>query len=106
MKYPITEYDKNLLLQNSLSYKMKISVTDSNRRIVDVLYGFYGGGNININTDSNIRRTADFTLKLDDIVNNIESKIGNWLGLYYEIEIGILCIFHLSSASFPEIQST
>lgn len=90
MKYPITEYDKNLLLQNSLSYKMKISVTDSNRRIVDVLYGFYGGGNININTDSNIRRTADFTLKLDDIVNNIESKIGNWLGLYYEIEIGIL----------------
>lgn len=89
MKYPITEEDKDLLLQESLSYKMKVIVTDKNRNIIDTIYGIYNGGNLSINTESNIRRTANFTLILDETVNNIESKIESWLGLYYEVEIGV-----------------
>lgn len=92
MKYPITEYDKDLLLQHQLSYKTRITVVNRDGSIVDELCGVCTFGSLNIDSDSNIRRTANFSLKLDDFIENIESKIGNWLGLYYVIEIGVLDI--------------
>lgn len=90
MKYPITEYDKDLLLQNILNYKIRITVTDKCRNVVDVLYGISNVGGLCIDSDSNIRRTFSFSLKLDDFIKNIENKIAGWIGLYYEIDIGLL----------------
>lgn len=90
MKYPITEYDKELLLQSIMQYKLKISVTDKKRNVIDVLTGISEVGGIHIDADSNIRRTFSFTLKPDDFIDNIEAKIAGWMGLYYEIEIGLL----------------
>lgn len=90
MKYPITEYDKELLLQHSLHFKIKVTVTNLSRNIVDILYGITNIGTCNIDSESNIRRTFHFSLKLDDFIENIESKIASWIGLYYEVEIGVL----------------
>ena len=89
MKYPITEYDKELLLQHQLYYKIRVSVVNNDEAVIDMLTGIYTCGSLNIDSDSNIRRTANFTIKLDDFVDNIEAKISNWLGLYYVVELGI-----------------
>lgn len=89
MKYPITEYDKELLLQHQLYYKIRVSVVDNDDTVIDTLSGIYTCGNLNIDSDSNIRRTANFTIKLDDFIDNIEAKISNWLGLYYVVELGV-----------------
>lgn len=89
MKYLITEYDKELLLQHQLYYKIRVSVVNNDDAVIDILTGIYTCGSLNIDSDSNIRRTANFTIKLDDFVDNIEAKISNWLGLYYVVELGI-----------------
>ena len=41
MKYRITELDKELILQNTnaLTYRIRISVTNNKRKIIDVLTG-------------------------------------------------------------------
>lgn len=90
MKYDITEYDKELLLQNNIRYKTKIEVTNLDREILDVLTGIieFGGGNID--ADSNIRRTQSFILQLDDYVNDIEDKLFSWIGLYYDVYVGVM----------------
>lgn len=91
MRYRITELDKELILQNTnaLTYRMRISVTNNKRKIIDVLTGITDLGSSNIDSDSNIRRTLSCTIKLDDFINDIEAKISHWLGLYYEVEVGI-----------------
>ena len=91
MKYRITELDKELILQNTnaLTYRIRISVTNNKRKIIDVLTGITDLGSSNIDSDSNIRRTLSCTIKLDDFINDIEAKISHWLGLYYEVEVGI-----------------
>ncbi len=92
MKYPITEYDKELLLQNSIQYKIKLIVTNSKYQILDVIYGLSDIGTINIDSDSDVRRTTSFTIKLDDYITDIESRIYHWIGLYYELHMGIFDI--------------
>lgn len=90
MKYPVTERDKNLLLQMSLEYRIRITLTNESRNVIDVIYGTSDVGGMSVDSNSNIRRTFSFTLKLDDFINNIESKIASWIGLYYEVDIGIV----------------
>lgn len=89
MKYPITEYDKELLLQNVMQYKIRVTVTDTSKKVIDVLYGISDAGGIHIDADSNIRRTFSFSLQLDEFIRGIEQKIAAWMGLYYEIDIGV-----------------
>ena len=64
-------------------------MTNNKRKIIDVLTGITDLGSSNIDSDSNIRRTLSCTIKLDDFINDIEAKISHWLGLYYEVEVGI-----------------
>ncbi len=90
MKYTITEYDKSLLLQKNLQYREKIVITDGKRNIVDTLTGISEIGSSNIDPASNIRRTFNFTLKLDDFIENIENKIASWIGYYYEVSVGLV----------------
>lgn len=90
MKYNITEHDKELLLQGNLQYKIRVTVTDKSRKVIDVLYGTAETGGISVDSDSDIRRTFSFTLIPDKLTDQIESKISGWIGLYYEVDIGIL----------------
>ena len=89
MKYVITEEDKRLLLLSNIKYKFRINVADSSGKLVDSIYGISDFGGASLNTDSDIRRTTSFTLKLEDFINDIESKITSWMGLFYVIDIGI-----------------
>lgn len=92
MKYIITEQDKELLLQKHMQYKIRITVTNSAGNIIDVLNGIADTGGIQIDAGSNIRRTCSVTLKLEEFIHNIEEKIAGWMGLYYEVDIGIYSI--------------
>lgn len=90
MRYVITEEDKMLFLQGDLEYKYRLNVKDKNR-IKDVLYGISQVGSYSINGQSDVRRNIDITLLLDEIYN-IEHKIESWMGLEFELEIGIYSI--------------
>ena len=99
MRYVITEEDKLMFLQGTLEYKYRLSVKDKNR-IIDVLYGVSQVGSYNINGQSDIRRTVDITLLLDDFYN-IENKIESWYGLDFEFEIGIFSILKNDYLWYP-----
>lgn len=94
MKYNITEYDKNLLLQSEINYKYRLYVLDKNERIVDELEGVSNIGNYNIDVDSDIRRTTSFVLELDATYSSrhIEEKIETWIGYDFKLQIGVYSI--------------
>lgn len=94
MKYNITQEDKELLLQDSLDYKYRLLVLNNNGNILDELFCIMSVGNYSIDSDSNIRRTTSLTLLLDDIYQSIsiENKIYDWIGLSFELQIGIYSI--------------
>lgn len=91
MKYTITEFDKNLLLQNELHYKYRLFVIDRNQNTIDTLEGISNIGNYNIDASSTIRRTTSFVLELDNIYssNHIEEKIESWIGYDFKMQIGV-----------------
>jgi len=94
MKYIITEYDKNLLLQSEINYKYRLYILDKNERIVDELEGISNIGNYNIDPDSDIRRTTSFILELDSTYSSrhIEEKIETWIGYDFKLQIGVYSI--------------
>lgn len=85
MRYTITEEDKLLFSQGSLDYKYRFSVMKGSQ-IVDVLYGVSQAGTYGINGESDIRRTLNFTLTLEEFHTNIEEKIQSWFGLDFKFE--------------------
>lgn len=89
MRYNITEYDKNLILQNVIKCKARLNITDDKKRILDCMEGILQIGSYNVDVDSNVRRTINATLKMDDLSDSIETKINHWLGLNFELLIGI-----------------
>lgn len=73
MKYRINEEDKLLFSQGALDYKYRLSVMKGSR-IVDIIYGISQLGTYGINGESDIRRTLNFTLALDEFQTDIEEK--------------------------------
>lgn len=59
--YNITEWDKYLMLQNSLHYRVRFEVLDSNMKIINTVEGIVDGGNASIDSSSNVRRTLSLT---------------------------------------------
>lgn len=94
MKYNITQKDKNLILQNTIDYKYKLLVINNNGNILDELYCMLSIGSYNIDSESDIRRTTSISLLLDDKYKSmsIEDKIYDWIGLNFELQIGIYSI--------------
>lgn len=97
MRYTITEEDKLLFSQGSLDYKYRFSVMKGSQ-IVDVLYGVSQAGTYGINGESDIRRTLNFTLTLDEFHTNIEEKyragsdwISNLKSVYTAFLTTIIC---------------
>ena len=94
MKYNITQKDKDLLLQNSLDYKYKLLVLNNNGNILDELDCIMSIGTYTIDSESDIRRTTSLILFLDDSYQSmsVENKIYDWIGLNFELQIGIYSI--------------
>ena len=94
MKYNITQQDKNLLLQNSLDYKYKLLVLNNNGNILDELDCIMSIGTYTIESESYVRRATSLILFLDDSYQSmsVESKIYDWIGLNFELQIGIYSI--------------
>jgi len=90
MKYVILEDDKELLQQPIVNYKMRISIVKSDMKtIITSFTGVSDFGTLDIQSSSDIRRTCDFTLKLDDFISDIENEINTWLGFFYKIDLGV-----------------
>lgn len=91
MKYRINEEDKLLFSQGALDYKYRLSVMKGSR-FVDVIYGISQLGTYGISGESDIRRTLNFTLALDEFQTDIEEKIQSWFGLDFKFEIGMYSV--------------
>lgn len=94
MKYNITQYDKDLLTQESVDYKYRLFIVGKNKNILDELYGIKSIGAYTIDSESDIRRTASFTMYLDDCFRSvsIENRLADWIGCDFELQIGIYSI--------------
>ena len=66
MKYNITQYDKDLLLQSEIQYKYKLLVLSNNKQVIDELTSLQTIGSYSIDSSSSIRRTTSFTMYLDN----------------------------------------
>lgn len=91
MKYNITQRDKDMLLQDTIDYQYRLLVLNRNNSVIDELSCIMSIGAYNIDSESDIRRTASMTLFLDDVYRtmSIETKIYEWIGLNFELQIGI-----------------
>lgn len=91
MKYHITQYDKDLLTQESTDYKYRLFIVGKNKNRLDELYGIKSIGTYTIDSDSETRRTVSFTMYLDDSYrsDSLENKLTDWIGCNFELQIGI-----------------
>ena len=91
MRYNITQFDKELLLQGSMQYNYRLFVIDSGGNVIDELSGLQAIGSYSINADSKIRRTASFTMYLNNSSRQIpvEKKLYEWIGFSFQLQIGI-----------------
>lgn len=62
MSYIVTQEDLMLVLQHSQTIQLKIEVLDQNQKIIGTIYGIVSG-NMSINGESDIRRTANFVVQ-------------------------------------------
>lgn len=94
MKYNITQYDKDLLLQGEIQYKYRLLVIDKNKSIIDELTSLQTMGSYSIDSDSDIRRTTSFIMYLDNSYKDysVEKKLYEWIGYNFELQIGIYSI--------------
>lgn len=91
MRYNITQFDKELLLQGSIQYNYRLFVIDGSRNVIDELSDLQAIGAYSINADSKIRRTASFTMYLNNSGRQIpvEKKLYDWIGFSFQLQIGI-----------------
>lgn len=89
MLYVITEEDKLLVQQNDMNCRVRISVLQD-KKVIGSLTGVSELGTFNIDSGSDIRRTTNVVIKLDDFYTDIEKKIETYLNLDFRFEIGIL----------------
>jgi len=94
MKYNITQYDKDLLMQGDIQYRYKLLVIDKNKSVIDELSGLQTVGSYSIDAESDIRRTASFTMYLNRSYReySVEKKLYEWIGFSFKLQIGIYSI--------------
>ena len=89
MQYIISEEDKALIRQKNLDSRVKINILSNDKKILGVLTGVSNFGSFSIDADSNIRRTTNIQIKLDDLFYDIEGKIETYLNVSFEIFFGL-----------------
>lgn len=86
--YIATHEDFQLLRQSIKNIYSKIELLNENFTVIDVIHGYVTAGSVNINADSDIRRTCSLTMVLaNDSVLRGATKI-IWLTKYVRIYIG------------------
>lgn len=86
--YIATHEDFQLLNQSIKNIYAKAELLNENFTIIDEIHGYVTSGSININADSDIRRTCSLTMAMaDDSVLRGATKIV-WLTKYVRIYIG------------------
>ena len=89
MQYIISEEDKALIQQKNFDSRVKINILSNDKKILGVLTGVSNFGSFSINADSDIRRTTNLDIKLDDMFYDIEGKIESYLNFSFEIFFGL-----------------
>ena len=89
MQYIISEEDKVLIQQKNLDSRVKINILSNDKKILGVLTGVSNFGSFSIDADSDIRRTTNLNIKLDDLFYDIEGKIEAYLNVGFEIFFGL-----------------
>ena len=89
MQYIISEEDKALIQQKNLDSRVKINILSNDKKILGVLTGVSNFGSFSIDADSDIRRTTNIDIKLDDLFYDIEGKIETYLNVSFEIFFGL-----------------
>ena len=97
-----TQSQYNVTMQSYRDVNIKITVKDKKLNIIDEISGIVTDGNIDINADSDIRRTANITMLLESPFTRTEVgglkpeqsvywRSGNvyWFFKFIQIEIGI-----------------
>lgn len=92
MRYNITQYDKDLLIQTSTNYSYKLFIVDKNGLFVEELSVLQALGSYTIDSESEIRRTTSFTMYLENIYESIEKKLYDWIGYSFNLKIGIYSV--------------
>lgn len=94
MKYNITQHDKDLLLQKDIQYQYKLLVIDRNKSVIDELSGLQTIGSYCVDSASDTRRTASFTMYLNNSYreDSVEKKLYEWIGFRFLLQIGIYSI--------------
>lgn len=85
----MTQEEYNVQLQNNREIYTKIQLLDWNENVIDEIQGLTIGGSIDVNGDSNVRRTANIKMIVneDNLVPSPTSKI--WLNRKMKIFVGI-----------------
>ena len=88
----ITQEDLLIVLQHSANpmLKLNIEVLDSNQKVIDTLNCGLTGGSMSINGQSDIRRTANFTIQptLKEKIKLTEHSL-LWLNKDIRVSIGL-----------------
>lgn len=85
MNYNITELDKSAILQPNTKYKYKITITDNNDNVLQVLNDIEPSS-YTISSDNQIRRTLQVTIYN---IRNVEEWLNLYMRFNFVFEIGV-----------------
>ncbi|MEG1855469.1 MAG: DUF5048 domain-containing protein [Acinetobacter sp.] len=88
MSYPITQKDYAIAKQPFRNMFLKVNLLDFNFQTVESLEGSITGGGININAESDIRRTCDITMVVLNSTFNVEVGGKIWLDKFIKVYLG------------------
>lgn len=91
MKYVVKQEDKDLILQTSLEYRYRLFIVDKDKNVLDEISGVQSIGSYSIDSESDVRRTSNFVLLLDNSYrdSSVEKKLFSWIGYNFQLQIGI-----------------
>ena len=89
MNYVITELDKQTILQPTLKYIYRITITDDNGNVLQVMDDVTPS-NYDISSDNQIRRNIQSTIQN---IKNVEEWMNLYMRLNFVFDIGVFNYF-------------
>lgn len=97
MNYVITELDKQTILQPTLKYTYRITITDDNGNILQVMNDVTPS-NYDISSDNQIRRNIQSTIQN---IKNVEEWMNLYMRLNFVFDIGVFNYFKGNYIWYP-----
>lgn len=89
MKPLITHQDKNIVLQQAITYHFHIEVRNNDNQVMGTLKKIKPLGSLSIDADSDIRRTFSLTIALAEDEQAAETLLQNYMKYRFYIQIGL-----------------